>query len=399
MTNQSNRRRALIAIIVTCLIPLPFVIGAFLVNIECAVRVFKPDFLVFDSVFPKGLYDLYLILSSDLSLVSTFVPLLMLVYPIVQAARILRHLESEPWFAQKLENDPYPQQFAFFFVMLGLTGTLYGMMIGLDVSGVGDLASATPSQDMIRRSLDRLLGGTATALLSSLVGMIGAFLVAKPIPWIFRRAAGIEADESRRTLAETVEKLTEDLRALSQASRVFAEQLKPGMADGLLERIDRQETVVKEATQYLKQMCTLMTASGQSQTESNQKLESLVGIAGATRDQIGQGNIKLDAMEKAQMQNLKYLQCLESMDPAVRALAVAFDNSNKQLTQMYQVHQQTNSLVGRMIDGDAARHQEMMQKIAALAGTVQAQHDRLTGDQDALRNALAAYLQPKGKNT
>ena len=397
MSNDTNRRRAIIAIIVTCLIPLPFVIGAFLVNFECAVRVFKPGFFLFNNFFPKRLYDLYLFLSADLSLVSTFVPLMILVYPLVQAVRILRHLESEPGFGHQLEADPYPQQFGFFFVMLGLTGTLYGMMLGLDVSGVGELATATPSQDMIRRSLDRLLGGTATALLSSLVGMIGAFLVAKPIPWLFRRAAGIEADESRRTLSETVERLTEDLRALSQASRVFATTLKPEIATGLLDRLDRQETAVKESSQYLKQICTLMTSAGQNQTEANHKLDALVGVAGTTRDQLSQGNTRLEAMEKAQMQNLKYLQHLETLDPAVKALASVFENSHQQLIQMNQVQQQTNALVGRMLEGDAAQHQEMMQKVATLVGTVQTQHDRLEHDQEALRNALAAYLQSKGK--
>ena len=398
MDNNAARRRSLLAIIIACLIPLPFVIGAFLVNIECAGRIFKPDFFLFNNVFPKWLYDLYVFLSADLSLVSTFIPLLMLIYPLVQAIRILRRLETEPGFAHQLEADPYPQQFGFFFVMLGLTGTLYGMMIGLDVSGVGDLASATPSQDMIRRSLDRLLGGTATALLSSLVGMIGAFLVAKPIPWLFRRAAGIEADESRRTLSETVERLTEDLRALSQASRVFAEHLKPDAAAGLLERLDRQETAVKELTQHLKQICTSLTTSGQNQIEANHKLDALVGIAGTARDHLSLSNTRLESMEKTQIQNLKYLQCLESIDPAVRALVSDLENSHQQLIQMNQVQQQTNALIQRMIDGDTARHQEMMPKFTALIGAAQAQHERLENDQAALRSALAAYIQPKGKN-
>ncbi|MEI7899528.1 MAG: hypothetical protein WCK89_04705 [bacterium] len=397
MSHAASRRRALLAIFFTCLMLLPFVLGAFLVNVEVAIRVFMPGFFLFSPFFPKGLYDLYVFLSADLSVVSTFVPLLMLVYPLVQSARILRRLDTEPGFAHQLEADPYPQQCGFFFVMLGLTGTLYGMMIGLDVSGVSELAGGAPNQEMIRRSLDKLLGGTATALLSSLVGMIGAFFVAKPIPWLFRRAAGIEADESRRTLSETVARLTEDLRSLSQASRVFAARLKPETADGLFDRLDRQEAAVKEASQYLQQMCALLGAAGQGQAAANHTLDALVGVAGAVRDHAGQSQLRLEAIEKTQAQNLPHLQRLDTFEPVVKSIATLFESSQQQLIQMNQGQQQTHVLVGRMLDGDAARHLEMMGSVAALVGSLQTQREHLEHDQEALRKALAAYLQPQGK--
>ena len=239
--NTAPSRRSLLALALACLIPLPFFTGALLVNIEIAIRVFSPTFHVLDRILPQGLYHIWAILSADLSTVSTLIPVLILAIPLGQAIRIVRRLESDPTFAQRLGPDPYPSHFGFFQVMLGLTGTLYGMYIGLDVSGVSELAGQTPTADTIRQSLDRLLGGTATALLSSLVGLIGAFITARPVPWLFGRITGIKADETRQTLTATIERLTDDLRGLSQASRTFADLLNPDTAQAVLQRMDRQE--------------------------------------------------------------------------------------------------------------------------------------------------------------
>ena len=65
-----------------------------------------------------------------------------------------------------------------------------------------------------------------------LLGIIFAFFVAKPIPWLFRRLIRQEQEESRTTLTETLEHLTRDLHGLSEASRGFAALLDPAGAQG-----------------------------------------------------------------------------------------------------------------------------------------------------------------------
>jgi hypothetical protein len=242
MNNRESRNLALVALV--CLACLPPAMLAWLVNLELAVRVWAPQFLLLESSLPPGWFAWCATVSSDLSTITTLIPLLMLLYPLVQAGRILRRLPANPAFAHTLEADPYPAHFGFFLVMLGLTGTLYGMFMGLYVSGVPELAREAPTADTIRLALERLLAGTATALLSSLAGLVGAFLAARPIPWLFRKLAGITPAESRRTLTETVESLTADLRELGQASRIFAENLHPPMLAGLFERLERQEAAM-----------------------------------------------------------------------------------------------------------------------------------------------------------
>ena len=70
----------------------------------------------------------------------------------------------------------------------GTVGTLYGLLIGLDVSGVKELGDKAQTVDKINDSLDQLLGGTATALLSSLLGLVGAFLALRPLTWLYQWA-------------------------------------------------------------------------------------------------------------------------------------------------------------------------------------------------------------------
>jgi hypothetical protein len=247
--------------------------------------------------------------------------------------------------AQRLGPDPYPSHFGFFQVMLGLTGTLYGMYIGLDVSGVSQLAGQAPTADSIRQSLDRLLGGTATALLSSLVGLIGAFITARPIPWLFGHVTGIKADETRQTLTATIERLTEDLRGLSQASRTFTDYLNPDTANTVLQRMDRQEAATREACTRLDAIVTQLETLNQGQSLQARQLTALDALAG-----------------------------------------IAASSRDKQ--------DQANELLRRLVEGDEARHQDTLKTLASLASAANAQREQLQRDQDALRSALTAYLNP-----
>ena len=398
MNDPVRQRRSLQILAVVCLLPLPFVIGAFLVNIEIGLRVFWPGSHVFDHVLPQGLYSLYALLSADLSTVSTLIPVLMLLYPLVQAIRILRRQETDPGFVQQLEATPYPPHFGFFMIMLGLTGTLYGMFIGLNVSGVAELAGQAPTPEAIRRSLDRLLGGTATALLSSLVGLIGAFFASRSIiPAIFRRVAGITSDDSPITLSETIDQLTCDLRGLSQASRIFAARLKPELADDLFERMGRQEAATHAVARQLEQVNISLLANSKTQQETNQKLQSLELLAAtvnAVSDKIGQTNTKLDAIERAQSIAADRLRPLESAEQAVRALLSALETTNQHLTKLNQMQQNSNVLLGQCVAAGTTQNQEILQRLSAMILAAQSYTDHLQRDQHALRLALSAYLQP-----
>ena len=403
MNDPVRQRRSLLILAIVCLLPLPFVIGAFLVNIEVGLRVFWPNIHVFDHVLPQGLYGLYALLSADLSSVSTLIPLLILLYPLVQAIRILRQQKTDPGFAQQLEATPYPPHFGFFMIMLGLTGTLYGMFIGLNISGVNELAGQVPTPDAIRRVLDRLLGGTATALLSSLVGLIGAFFASPSIiPAVFRRAAGITGDYSPITLTETVEQLTYDLRGLSQASRIFAARLKPERADDLFERMARQEAATHAVARQLEQVNNSLLSNSKTQQETNQKLQSLEPLAAtlnAVSDKIGQTNTKLDGIERTQALAVDRLQPLESTGQAVQALLSALETTNQHLIHLNQVQTNSNALLGQYVAADTTQHKEIVQRLSTMIMTAQSYTDHLQRDQHALRLALSAYLQPNEAHT
>ncbi|MDA1078960.1 MAG: hypothetical protein O2908_07900, partial [Verrucomicrobia bacterium] len=154
---------------------------AWVVNVEIGMRTIFPGWKLLESILPSFIYDSFLIFSDDLSTISTFIPLLLILYPFVMGWKILKLKAEHEGALSKLEHDPYPDNFPFFLVMLGLAGTLYGLLIGLDVSGVKSIGDDADSPDRIKNALDQLLGGTSTALLSSLVGLLGAFLAAKPM--------------------------------------------------------------------------------------------------------------------------------------------------------------------------------------------------------------------------
>ena len=197
---------------------------AWLVNLEIALQVIFPDLTLIDSLVPILLYDWFAWLSADLSTISTLVPLLLALFPCIQCWRVLKAGNDE-LARREISSDPYPENFSYFLVMLGLAGTLYGLFIGLDVSGVKELGEKEQQIGNINESLDQLLGGTATALLSSLLGLIGAFSCCRPLTWIFQWATELN-EEEEQGLSETIKKLVGDMQKLGDASRVFGDRLE-----------------------------------------------------------------------------------------------------------------------------------------------------------------------------
>ena len=196
---------------------------AWLVNLEIALQTISVELVLVSDLLPEKLYHWLEVFSADLSTISTLVPVLLVLFPCVQSWNVLR-VGNDELARRQLSSDPYPLNFAYFLVMLGLAGTLYGLLIGLDVSGVKELGDKAQTVDKINDSLDQLLGGTATALLSSLLGLVGAFLAARPLTWLYQWATEL-TDEEDLGLTETIERLVGDMRNLGDASRAFGERL------------------------------------------------------------------------------------------------------------------------------------------------------------------------------
>lgn len=240
-----------------CVLVASFV--AWLVNLEIALQAIFPDLIVISDLLPLGVYAWLEWLSADLSTISTLVPVLLALFPCVQSWRVLR-AGNDGSARQAISSDPYPENFPYFLVMLGLAGTLYGLLIGLDVSGVKELGEKTQTVDKINDSLDQLLGGTATALLSSLLGLIGAFLAASPFAWIFKWATEL-TEEDGLGLSETIERLVGDMRSLGDASRAFGERL-----DG---------TSIQDVPATLAEIKTELAGLRQELTKANERIDGL----------------------------------------------------------------------------------------------------------------------------
>ena len=125
---------------------------AWLVNLEIALQTISLELVLVSDLLPEKLYNWLEVFSADLSTISTLVPVLLVLFPCVQSWNVLR-VGNDELARRQLSSDPYPLNFAYFLVMLGLAGTLYGLLIGLDVSGVKELGDKAQTVDKINDSL------------------------------------------------------------------------------------------------------------------------------------------------------------------------------------------------------------------------------------------------------
>lgn len=322
-----------------------------LVNVQVAVQVFIPQVDLFERVLPTRWFVVAKWLSADLSSISTFVPLLLLSFPFVQGIRMLQLRKRQEVTDVDWEADPYPPHFAFFLVMLGLVGTLYGLMVGLDLSGVSDLAGEPLSQDSIRQSLDRLLGGTATALLSSLVGILGAFAAARPLAWIFRRAAGLHTEARRHSLSETVMHLTGELEALAAASRATTGLLSPATAEALLGKLDRQCESTDLLCRHVEQLQLALQAIVQTLPDQQAVMDAVLAMqpdVSRTAAQTDAMRVALSSLSSSAEEQGDRLRAIAELDAGIatkldtvaasqqaggKALVHGFDNVLAELVQ------------------------------------------------------------------
>jgi hypothetical protein len=290
MDDTAKVKRSMIGVLITSLILLVPSVIAWLVNLEIAIQSSSPDWALFSKIIPASLFKVFAPLAADYSTVTTLVPVMIFAFPVIAAFVAIKRINKDESLAT-ISWFPYPHRFGFFLVMLGLTGTLYGLLIGMSTSGISSLTGEATA-DSISESLERLLNGTATALLSSLAGLAGAFVAAEPVTWVFRHFAGVVEAEEEIALSETMEILTNDLMELSKASREVKDLLAPEKAQGLYDVLNHlDESVgnvlggITSANDKLDQISTAQQAANES-LQLLKKLESMDDSAKATVEKL-----------------------------------------------------------------------------------------------------------------
>ncbi len=353
-------RRALLTFNLGCLgLLLPSLL-AFLVNVEVGLRIFFPGLRVVEQMVPAGWFRFGAALSADLSAISTLVPVLLLIFPLYQGLRIGRAGDRSTLAARELVADPYPPHFAFFLVMLGMVGTLYGMLIGLQDSGVSTLGASPLDQESVQRTLGRLIGGTATAILSSLVGIVGAFLAARPIPWLFRRVTGATRQEGPSSLTETLDELTHDLQNLGAAARDLMQQLPPDITSEFQARLDRLEAGIRDLARHLSPLAG--------------HLETIRRDTGLLAGQAG----RLEAVERSLQEQGGHLARLQ-----------------ESLSGLALVATRTNDLLERRLTEAREQQQALRLPLETLAAASQDMQRAGQAERESLRRALAQYVTPR----
>ena len=412
MSQFSRRFRLSLLSLSSLLFLLPTTL-AWLVNIEEAIRIQRPTWSFLEPLMPSALYQALLPFSADLSTITTFVPLLLLGFPFVMSLRILRFGEDADLRLRQLIYDPYPPHFPFFLVMLGLAGTLYGLLIGLDVSGVSALGEQGATPEHIQDTLDQLLGGTATALLSSLLGLAGAFLAARPLTWIFHCAARMPADEESLGLNETLQHLIGDMQSLGSASRGFGDQLAHTNIRDLPETLGAIQQELSGLREQLTSVTQHIDTLGQNQSTGQALLEPLGQLKELERlEQIESSLSQLDTTQNtSNEQQLKLITILVLTQQQQKEAA---EQQERQFTRLQETLQNMEPLLRRSAE-NTSRHNELFhngltqlqewkdvqvevqkearsQRDRMLEQLDAAQTDRNT-DRGALRNAFGQFLQ------
>lgn len=364
--NSQNDTGRIRWFLIVCALGLITALMALAVNSELAIRVFVPSFHVVERIVTPGLFARMTPLGADLSGVSTAVPVLLFAFPLWHGWRRRKELRRNPSAVSHV-IDPYPEHFPFFCIMLGLFGTLYGMMIGLSSSGVSGLAVSSPSSESIRVALDRLLSGTATALLSSIVGMIGAFLAAQPFPAIYRWCTGASEVDEGDDIITSITLVTSELKALAQAGAEARQQWGGDVISQLLNRLD-----------------TMQVSSELTATATVQMQESIAVLV-RTQNQIAEG-----LLEGARAVKQSTALVAAGVDTLVRSEPV----HRETLGQISVSGQAAVDQLRRVVDDLNRQHQSALAEWKAQREAATRQADEMSRDRAALRRALATYAEP-----
>lgn len=357
-----------------------------LVNLELALVQGNVELLRVAAGLPEGLRAFCLSCAQDLSTVSTLVPLLICLFPAWQAFRVSRALnrgEDPP-----LISRPYPPHFPFFLIMLGLAGTLYGLLIGLQNSGV-ETAADEMSADAVRTAVDRLLSGTATAVLSSLVGMIGAFVAARPVTWLFCSLLPPQAaDEVSDSLEDTVLRLTEGLGRMDRTVRTITQSLAPVPLETLATRLEALEVQNQRVADHLERLT--------SATESaHQALSALPDVAKAQQSVSDQLQELLPVRETTNT----HLETLISLHKDRRAVE---EQTAARLAQILEAvtdpkaRQDLQELLERLGRDQREDASHSLATLQQLEQVMREGDKARKQDREATRNAMAALLAGPG---
>lgn len=383
VTPVLSRTRRLAALVTLCLLGLLPALTAWLVNVEEALRVLNPRWIFVEALFPVRLYHAFAPLAADLSSVSTLTVVLLLLFPLMLSCRVLLLARKNPAQLYQLVYDPYPPHFPFFLVMLGLSGTLYGLLIGLNVSGVSQLGASVASPETIQQTLDQLLDGTATALLSSLMGLVGAFVAARPMTWVFHWAACLPDDDEPVSMTETVQHVTRDLHALGAASRAFSERL--------------DHTALQDLPDLLTGVRDAMVGLRQDAVTGAQRLDAMLEQIVA-----GQGTTaaRLQQMDERAGQATRELSALhetvEKMAREMSSIKEYAEQTSRSFTAWTDAQrEQTDTLVQAAEAAEHGRHHASSQRDRAMEILSASRHDRQS-DREALREAVSSYLKNDG---
>jgi predicted nucleic acid-binding Zn-ribbon protein len=291
--------------------------------------------------------------------------------------------------------------------MLGLAGTLYGLLIGLDVSGVKALGEDGQTVDKIKESLDQLLGGTATALLSSLLGLVGAFLAAKPFSWFFKWATELSDDEEMG-LAETIERLVGDMQSLGDASRAFGERLDgtsiqdvpntlveiKGELAGLKEELARANQRIEGLGDSQKQGQEMLAPLQELGRLGN--LESLLGRIGDAHETGNETDQKmlgsLETMHQDQLDQARKLnEDFEGMTGSLRTMEECLTSlKNSGVSGTAKLEETISQIRAANATLNLSREEAQAQRKAIVSLLKSAEDDR-KAERSALRNAFGQF--------
>jgi len=382
--NQSSRsfRKPGVVAIVCMILLIPSALTWF-VNLEFAIRIFFPAWKLLETVLPGPIFRVCGFLVVDLSTVSTLVPVLLFLFPLIQAIRAKHgHL---PVPATGNEWMPYPPHFPYFLIMLGLFGTLYGLLIGLAGSGVEEFIAHRPTTNSISQSLTRLLAGTSTAIWSSLMGLTGAFLSALPIPWIFRRLVGVEQPPETVSLAQTIHALTMDLRSLAEASSEFRNTIAPEALRGFLEKIDGINLNLRNMAGAMERVIFTVEKLAEDRSRG---LETIQQQTAELREISG----RVQQLEAIRDTGQKTLSQLESMQNSFDKASELQAGWTRNLEAINEAACLTASNLTR-IAGDLPSYSAGIQQ--KLDSVVESNRDnlrQLREERDSFRRSIAAYI-------
>ncbi|MDF3130565.1 hypothetical protein P0Y35_15260 [Kiritimatiellaeota bacterium B1221] len=335
------------------------------VNLDFAIRVYRPEWRGLEGVLPAPIYQSFGVYCDDLSTISTLIVVLLFLFPLRLGVRVWTWGREAPERLLHEIYDPYPPHFPFFLVMLGLAGTLYGLLIGLDVSGVRSLETGEISAEHLQQTFDQLLGGTATALLSSLLGLAGAFLAARPLTWLCHRAVHMPVPDESLSLEETFRGLIQDMQALGRASEDFREQLGLKAFPSFPQALEKIQDDVQSLREGL---------------ENKSFEKSVVDVLNLMQ----QHQQSLAAQQELQGKAL--IEKLSAMEEKMGAQLVAQQEGNQILRAM------GDQLTALTSQQKATGEHASQQRTEVLAHLRQEHSDRIE-DRSSLRQAFGKYLE------